>query len=199
MSDIPPKRVILPDLPNEIMLGIFYRCDARMLLSVRSTCHYWRNKLNYYEFITEMGTRWKSNGCSFLAGFGFSSRSVNYSVVHIFKEKPESPSWTLTMSTNLVRDWNVSLTCLPYVDRLDLDYVSLDGVIYWSYSSTIWQAAAINDDIIWSKLYMFNGIGVPYIPALFVNDNLLHIMERHLPMLDMDGIKSTYFHILKVQ
>ncbi|XP_057744772.1 uncharacterized protein LOC130962595 [Arachis stenosperma] len=149
------------------------------------------------------------------------------------------------MSTNLVRGWNVSLTCPPYVDRLDPDYVFLDGVIYWvscllheedvdppcivsfsvvtftfhkyslpteahahclnllirndklclatnnhddqSYSSTIWQADAINDDIIWSKLYTFNGIGVPYIPALFVDDNLLHIMERHLPMLDMDG------------
>ncbi|RYQ86500.1 hypothetical protein HN51_060505 [Arachis hypogaea] len=52
MSDIPPVSLPLPELPNEVLLGIFHLADASTILNACCTSHYWRAKLNSYEFVS---------------------------------------------------------------------------------------------------------------------------------------------------
>ncbi|MED6129618.1 hypothetical protein PIB30_109625, partial [Stylosanthes scabra] len=74
MSDIPPKKLTLPDLPNEICFEIFKRCNAKTICKVKATSHYWKNTLNSYEFVSEVSEAWKSKGCSIIAHYGFTNK-----------------------------------------------------------------------------------------------------------------------------
>ncbi|XLR03294.1 hypothetical protein S83_069492 [Arachis hypogaea] len=73
MSDVPPKRVNIPDLPMEFILKIFYLCDVSTILNTRVTCRFWRKNLSSYVFLEEIARRWKSKSCSLFAHFCYSS------------------------------------------------------------------------------------------------------------------------------
>ncbi|MED6198804.1 hypothetical protein PIB30_069946, partial [Stylosanthes scabra] len=326
MSDIPPKKLTLPDLPNEICFEIFKHCNAKTICKVKATSHYWKNTLNSYEFVSEVSEAWKSKGCSIIAHYGFTNKlnssndwvvsidalfgepnninvamvvtndgwyrvigvengifcfrycsarntsyllawnpadnstklipdplghycnkcsfiysfgyfpgSVHYGIVHLFKRKPRQKYWRVTMYFSLERDWVLTLTCPDYVQILDPNYVSVDGVMYWiklrdadknptplyivsfsmltytfgqifvpneattnyhtlliharklclaatnydheTYSSTIWEISAVRETPSWTKLLTTNGYGHPYFPALFIDDDLIQVME----------------------
>ncbi|MED6208416.1 hypothetical protein PIB30_044844 [Stylosanthes scabra] len=68
---------------------------------------------------------------SYLYSFTHFPNSVNYAVVHIFKQTPDSPCWKLAMYSSLERNWVVNMECPPFVRRLDPCYASLNGVLYW--------------------------------------------------------------------
>ncbi|MED6133075.1 hypothetical protein PIB30_024908 [Stylosanthes scabra] len=69
--------------------------------------------------------------CSYLYSFAHFPNSINYAVVHIFKQTPDSPCWKLAMYLSLERNWVVKMECPTFVRRLDPCYASLNGVLYW--------------------------------------------------------------------
>ncbi|MED6191936.1 hypothetical protein PIB30_005415 [Stylosanthes scabra] len=346
MSDIPPKRVPIPELPDEICFEIFKRCDAKTILKVKATSHYWKNTLNSYEFVYEVSEAWKSKGCSIVAHYGFTNKrnsskdwvmsidavfgepykrtvpmvvaddgwyrllgvengilcfrycsagdksyllawnsadkstklipdppghycnkcsflytfgyfpgSVHYGIVHLFKRKPRQKFWQVTMYSSAERDWVLTLTCPEYVQNLDPNYVSVDGVIYWirwrdeknpgtplyivsflmvtytfgqiflpdeakanyhcllthagklcvgatdydheTYTSTIWKISILEEKPTWTKLFTTSGYGHPYLPALFIDDDLIQVMERYFELEDAPHMKYSIFHMTR--
>ncbi|MED6110056.1 hypothetical protein PIB30_039402, partial [Stylosanthes scabra] len=75
MSDVPPRRFSVPELPTEIMLKIFLLCDAKTLVRVQCTSHYWMETLASYEFVNELDDIWRNQGFSIFGHFGYSDNS----------------------------------------------------------------------------------------------------------------------------
>ncbi|KAL4391619.1 hypothetical protein AHAS_Ahas03G0263200 [Arachis hypogaea] len=67
----------------------------------------------------------------YLYAFVYFPYTMDYTILYIFKQSLESPSYTLLIYTSFRRNWNVITTCPPYVVSLDAAYVTLDGSIYW--------------------------------------------------------------------
>ncbi|MED6133495.1 hypothetical protein PIB30_028676 [Stylosanthes scabra] len=69
MSDIPPSKSSVPELPYELMFKIFLCCDAKTLVRVQATSHLWKDTLNSYEFVSEIAVMWRNKGCSLFGHF----------------------------------------------------------------------------------------------------------------------------------
>ncbi|MED6176865.1 hypothetical protein PIB30_092405 [Stylosanthes scabra] len=300
MSDIPPKTLIIPYIPDEICHEIFKRCDPKTLRNVRATSRYWRQTLSSYEFVSEVSAPWKSKGCSLISHFGFNNtlNSSNDWVMNmdpVYGEgiKLQLPiltpgkgwfriigvengiflfrfcstghtsyllAWNPAIgSTKLIPDpprhycskcaflytfayfpnnnWVVNVSCPEYVRTLDPDYVSLDGVMYWMnwrendrdmsptfivsfsmltfeirqifipteatanyhgllinggklylgavnydherYSCTMWEIDSVNETPSWNKLLTYDGYGHPYLPALFIDGDVIQVLEKY--------------------
>ncbi|KAL4397312.1 hypothetical protein AHAS_Ahas01G0179300 [Arachis hypogaea] len=85
MSDIPPTKVEVPQLPDEVIREILYLCDALTIVSFSATCRYWRQRLTSFDFLTQIPKIWKRRGCSLFNHFGFASPMSN------------SVDWTMTI------------------------------------------------------------------------------------------------------
>ncbi|MED6187752.1 hypothetical protein PIB30_079441 [Stylosanthes scabra] len=75
MSDIPPSRFSVPELPYELMIKILLLCDAKTLLRVQATSHLWMETLSSYHFVHDIESIWRRKGCSLFAHFGYADTS----------------------------------------------------------------------------------------------------------------------------
>ncbi|MED6218783.1 hypothetical protein PIB30_029865 [Stylosanthes scabra] len=283
MSDIPPKKLIIPYLPDEMCLEIFKRCDAKTLRNVKATSRYWRETLSSYEFVSEVSTFWKSKGdrshllvwnpaigstkmipdpprhfctkCAFLYTFAYFPNSVNYGIVHLYKRQQCQKTWTLTLYSSAEKKWVVNVSCPEYGRSLDPNYASLDGVIYWMkwrdndrdmspifivsfsmlthkfgqifilaeattnyhgllihggklcvgainydhkrYNCTIWEIDSIGETPNWSKLFTYDGYGHPYLPAMFIDGDVIQVLEKYYQVDDLPHMKHTIIHMTR--
>ncbi|MED6136062.1 hypothetical protein PIB30_052480 [Stylosanthes scabra] len=346
MSDIPPKKLILPYLPDEMCLEIFKHCDGKTIENVRATSRFWKQTLNSLDFVSEVSDAWKSKGCSFIAHFRFSNKlnssldwvmnidtihgeankiqvpipspgsgwyriiglengiicfrfssagdssyllawnpvagstklipdppehhctkcsyfytfayfphSVHYGIVHLHKKKLHHQAWRLTMYSSAEQNWVVNVTCPDYVRTLDPNYVSLDGVIYWmkwrdsdedssvtiivsfsmltqkfgqiimpaevranyhgllvrgdklcvgavqydfeTYSCNIWEINSLGEAPTRKKMFTYDGYGHPYLPALFLDSDVIQVLEKYYHQHEVPYIKHGIFHITK--
>ncbi|MED6147017.1 hypothetical protein PIB30_040127 [Stylosanthes scabra] len=347
MSDVSPKKLTIPDLPDEICLEIFKCCDTKTIFKVKATSYYWKETLSSYEFASEVSKKWLTKGCSIVSHYGFTNKpnsssdwamnmdaiygeahkinlpmvigeqgsfrivgiengifcfrysiegeisyllawnpadrstkvipdppkhfckrcsflytfgyfpdSVHYGIIHLFKKKPSHKTWSLTMYSSLEQNWGPTLTCPNYVRNLDPNYVSLDGVIYWmkwredgdksppyivsfsmlnfnfrqiiildevstnylgllihagklcvgatnydqeTYLSNIWEITNIEESPVWNKLFTYNGHGNPYLPAIFIDDDIIQVLERYYQIPEEPTMKFTIFHITRLK
>ncbi|MED6198802.1 hypothetical protein PIB30_069944 [Stylosanthes scabra] len=346
MSDIPPKKLIIPYIPDEICLEIFKRCDAKTLRNIKATSRCWRQTLSSYEFVSEVATSWKSKGCSLISHFGFSKtlnsskdwvlnmdpvygeatkidlpmltpgngwfrivgvengiflfrfsstgdrsyllvwnpaigstkaipdpprhycrkcaflylfayfpNSVNYGIVHLYKRDQREKTWTLTLYSSAEQNWLVNVSCPEYVRTLDPNYVSLDGVMYWMnwrendrdtsptfivsfsmltfefgqifvpaeatanyhglmihggklclgavnydherYSCTMWEIDSLGETPSWNKLLTYDGYGHPYLLSMFIDGDVIQVLEKYYQVEDLPDMTHTINHITR--
>ncbi|MED6143693.1 hypothetical protein PIB30_008335 [Stylosanthes scabra] len=344
MSDIPPSGVFMPKLPDDLLFRIFIHCDAKTLIRVQATNHFWMESLSTQEFVAEIENCWRKRGCSLFGHFGHNDESrrssdwiikmsshtgqrfpatlpflmtqqgwfdvvgidkgvfymryssvgvvsnlvawnpisrrkfvisdhiheigdetsfllaflyfpktVNYAVVSIYLELGDNPRTVFTLFNSSVRSWSPPLECPPYVRRLDPQYVTVNRIVFWAtwshsnetefppyivsfspltaefqqlplpgealttchtllnrdghlciaindhnfqaYNSVIWQPDVVNEEIVWTKLFEVGGNGPSFIPAVMVENDVIHVLERHVEVNDEEGVEFTHIHL----
>ncbi|XLT91316.1 hypothetical protein HN873_012991 [Arachis hypogaea] len=181
--------------------------------------------------------------------------TLDYAILYIFKQTSESPSSSLSIYTSFRRNWNVIITCPPYVVTLDATYVTLGGSIYWLtcsvddderrspyivcfsllsntfqqifiprqalahcymlmllnqkvclassthdeevFSTSIWHVAVTEEEPAWTRLFMYNGVAPLFTPAIFLDEDIIEIKERHFEEDGVDDSHVSHFHICR--
>ncbi|MED6195903.1 hypothetical protein PIB30_042228 [Stylosanthes scabra] len=122
MSDVPPSRILLPELPDDILFNIFLHCDARTLIRVQVTNHFWMESLSTHEFVAKIEKRWRKRGCTLFGHFGHSD------------ESRRSADWIIKMSSHTGQRFPATLPFLM-TQQGWFDIVGVDnGVFCMRYS-----------------------------------------------------------------
>ncbi|MED6210734.1 hypothetical protein PIB30_066903 [Stylosanthes scabra] len=136
MSDIPPSKFSIPELPYELMSKIFLFCDAKTLVRVQATSHLWKDTLNSYEFVKEIAAVWRSKGCSLFGHFCYKEQTRR------------SLDWVIRMSSETGQRFP---SALPFVvgNKGWFDIVGIDnGVFCFRLSKT----RDVSNLVIWNSM-----------------------------------------------
>ncbi|MED6157733.1 hypothetical protein PIB30_026129 [Stylosanthes scabra] len=212
MSDVPPLRFYVPELPTELLTQIFLLCDAKTLIRVQATCHFWKDTLGSYEFVEQMGALWQTQRCSIYGHFGYLDNSRR------------THDWVIKFSPSSGQRFPA---VLPF--ELDPAYVTLDGVCFWvtwshgeenvtppyivSFSSltrmfqqiilpeeihATCHMLLINDGHLCVAANTHNsegGTGHAFIPATILDGDVIQVLESHVEIDDVQGMEWTHFHL----
>ncbi|KAL4314620.1 hypothetical protein AHAS_Ahas15G0103300 [Arachis hypogaea] len=180
---------------------------------------------------------WNPLDLVYLYALVYFPSTLDYAILYIFKQTSESPSSSLSIYTSFRRNWNMIITCPPYVVTLDATYVTLDGSIYWLtcsvddderrspyialahcymlmllnqkvcltssthdeevFSTSIWHVTVTKEKPAWTRLFMYNGVAPLFTPAIFVDENIIEIKERHFEEDGVDDSHVSHFHICR--
>ncbi|MED6218303.1 hypothetical protein PIB30_025535 [Stylosanthes scabra] len=149
--------------------GVF--CVRYSSLGLSSHLLIW-NPTTYSSRVIPDPPRHHCKDYSYLYSFAHFPNNVNYAVVHIFKQRPDTPSWRLAIYSSVERNWVVNMECPTFVRRLDPCYASLNGVLYWLH----WNIKGTDTN-------------PPYI-----------VMERHMEMPqpeEPNNAKLSVFHLTR--
>ncbi|MED6113387.1 hypothetical protein PIB30_070292 [Stylosanthes scabra] len=143
--------------------------------------------------------------CAFLYTFAYFPNSVNYGIVHLYKRDQCQKTWTLTLYSSAEQNWVVMFLAqteatanyhglLIHGGKLCLGALNYD---HERYSCTIWEIDSVGETPSWNKLLTYDGYGHPYLPAMFIDGDVIQVLEKYYQAEDLQHMKHTIIHITR--
>ncbi|MED6123372.1 hypothetical protein PIB30_048547 [Stylosanthes scabra] len=192
-------------------LEIFKRCDPKTLHNVRATSHYWRETLSSYEFVSEVSTCWRRKLCSLISHFGFNNKLsssfdwvMNMDPVNGEANKLHLPMLTpsngwfrivgvengifcfrfcSTRDRSYLLAWNHAVGSTKMIPNPPKHYCTKCSFLYTFAYFPNSEINNVGETPSWNKLFKYDGYGHPYLPALFLDGDVIQVLEQYYQTL----------------
>ncbi|MED6191003.1 hypothetical protein PIB30_111737, partial [Stylosanthes scabra] len=65
------------------------------------------------------------------------------------------------------------------------------------YSCTMWEIDGLGETSSWNKLLTYDGYGHPYLPAMFIDSDVIQVLEKYYQVEDLPDMTHTIIHITR--